>query len=287
MNYKLPADTLICNQLNILLNKIEIEFDSDVVSFSGPIEYGIDSLFLKIIEDLKPNSINKRLTIILTTIGGSAEVVERIVNVIRKFYEEVNIIVPDYAYSAGTIFCMSGDNIYMDFYSVLGPIDPQVVNKDGKWVSALGYLDKIKELLDKANKPEFSAVEFSILKDFDLGELKSYEQAKDLTIDLLKKWLVRYKFKNWEYHSSTKEKVTEDDKLQRAEDIARDLSDNNKWKSHGRPINIEELSKLKLKIEDYSADVNKTTVIREYYDLLSDYLKKSNARVFIHSRRFI
>lgn len=98
---------------------------------------------------------------------------------------------------------MSGDNIYMDYYSVLGPIDPQVQNKDGKLVAALGYLDKVNELLEKARKNEISNAEFLILKDLDLAELREYEQAKELTIDLLKKWLVKFKFKNWTLHSSS------------------------------------------------------------------------------------
>ena len=42
------------------------------------------------------------------------------------------------------------DNIYMNYYSTLGPIDPQVPNKEGHLVAALGYLDKINELLEKA-----------------------------------------------------------------------------------------------------------------------------------------
>ena len=72
----------------------------------------------------------------LTTGGGSTTVVERLVNILRQHYKEVNFIVPDYAYSAGTIFCMSGDNILMDYFSVLGPIDPQVQNKEGRLVAA-------------------------------------------------------------------------------------------------------------------------------------------------------
>lgn len=44
---------------------------------------------------------------------------------------------------------MSGDSIYMDYFSVLGPIDPQVQNKEGKWVAALGYLDKVNEYIEK------------------------------------------------------------------------------------------------------------------------------------------
>ena len=90
---------------------------------------------------------------LLTTTGGSLNPVKRIVNIFRNFYKEVNFIIPDYAYSAGTVMCCSGDKIYMDYYSVLGPIDPQVRNKDGKFVAALGYLDKILYLiLDYPNK---------------------------------------------------------------------------------------------------------------------------------------
>ena len=114
--------------------------------------------------------------------GGSAIAVERYVNILRKHYTEVNFIVPDYAYSAGTIFCMSGDYIYMDYFSVLGPIDPQIQNKEGKFVAALGYLDKINELIEKAKNNDLTQAEFLILKDFDLAELRGYEQAKELTI---------------------------------------------------------------------------------------------------------
>ena len=46
--------------------------------------------------------------------------------------------------SAGTILCMSGDKIFMDYASILGPIDPQVPTPDtGDYVPALGYLDKV------------------------------------------------------------------------------------------------------------------------------------------------
>ncbi len=47
------------------------------------------------------------------------------VSVMRKHYKEVSFIVPSHAYSAGTVLVLSGDKIYMDYYSVLGPIDPQ------------------------------------------------------------------------------------------------------------------------------------------------------------------
>jgi len=51
---------------------------------------------------------------VLTTGGGSIEVVQRIVDVFRQHYTLVDFIVPNYAYSAGTVLAMSGDAIYMD-----------------------------------------------------------------------------------------------------------------------------------------------------------------------------
>ena len=161
------------------LNEISNKLDADIFTYYGQIIDGAEKEILKIIEELANDKDKKnKLFVILTTGGGSAIAVERYVNILRHHYEEVNFIVPDYAFSAGTIFCMSGDDIYMDYFSVLGPIDPQVQNKEGNWVAALGYLDKVNELIEKAKKNELTQAEFIILKDFDLAELKGYEQAR-------------------------------------------------------------------------------------------------------------
>ena len=89
----------------------------------------------------------------LTTGGGFIEVVRRMVDTLRHYYYEVGFIVPNYAYSAGTIFVMSGDAISMDYYSRLGPIDPQVPTVDGTtMVSALGYVERYNALIEKANE---------------------------------------------------------------------------------------------------------------------------------------
>jgi len=284
-------DDKIHKLLNERLNKLESHFEADVLTFFGPFEGG-ENFFLKIVEDLvNDGQKNETIFIVLTTGGGSANVVERFVNILRNHYKEVNFIVPDYAYSAGTIFCMSGDNIYMDYFSVLGPIDPQVQNREGKLVAALGYLDKINELLEKAKNNTLTQAEFMILKDFDLAELRGYEQAKDLTIDLLEKWLVKFKFKNWNTHRTDPNKlgqtVTEDEKIDRAKEIADQLSNNNKWKSHGRPINIEALRELRLEIDDYSNNGIRRKLIRDYYELVSDYVISRGFRNFIHTRKFI
>lgn len=273
--------------LNNKLNSLEQYLDADVFVYFGELGPLAPHIFVKLIEELKKDAMtHDKLFVILTTPGGSAETVERYVNVLRHHYQEVNFIVPDYAYSAGTIFCMSGDNIYMDYSSVLGPIDPQVLNKDGKFVAALGYLDKVKEFIDKAQNNALTNAELIWLKEIDLGELRSFEQARDLTIDLLKKWLVKYKFKNWNRHKDGSD-VTETQKAKRAEDIAMDLSDNNKWKSHGKGINISELRTLKLKIEDFSATDPLRSLIRDYYNVMDEYIRLKSLRLFIHDRVFL
>lgn len=285
----IPVIDTIKSLLNQKLADLENFLNADVLVFSSPILDGLESQFLHIVEQLV-ESENKKdtLYILLTTNGGSAITVERFVNIIRKHYKEINFIIPDHAYSAGTIFCMSGNNIYMDYFSVLGPIDPQVKNKDGKYVPALGYLDKVEGLLQRAKQSDFTQAEFIILKEMDLAELRSYEQARDLTIDLLEKWLVEYKFSTWISHSSTGEAVTSEEKYSRAQEIAKQLSDNKVWKSHGRPINIDILrDKLKLKIKDFGEDKDLKSRIRNYHDLMIDFVQRNNINIFIHTRNFI
>ena len=175
----------------------------------------------------------------------------------------------------------------MDYYSVLGPIDPQVRNKDGKFVAALGYLDKINELIEKAKNNELTNAEFIILKDFDLAELRAYEQARDLAVDLLVEWLPKYKFKNWTVHTSTQVPVLPEEKRTRAMEIAQNLSDNKEWKSHGRPISRDELERLKLQIERLENNVDVYEAVTAYHELMVDYIRKYDMRRFIQTRRFL
>jgi hypothetical protein len=81
--------------------------------------------------------------------------------------------------------------------------------------------------------------------------------------------------------------VTDEQKSARAEEIAKKLNDNTIWKSHGRPINIEEIKKMGLKIEDYSTVNDLRDLIRDYYQLLNDYVNTNKLPIFVHTRKFI
>ena len=280
-------DDTIRETLNKRLGEIERYFEADLIFFYGEIHPSMEKSFRDFIEQLKVDKESKwnRLVVILNTPGGSVETVEKMVEIIRYHYGEVFFVVPDYAMSAGTIFCMAGDKIFMDYSSSLGPIDPQVHNGNN-WVPALGYLDKVEELIGKSAAGSLTEAEFLILQKIDLAELRSYEMAKSLTVSLLKQWLVSFKFKNWDFHSD-ESPVTDKQKEKRAEEIARILGDNKRWHSHGRSIGIETLKNiLKLKIDDYSEIDELRILIRDYNDLICEYILRHEMKVFVHSRVF-
>jgi Serine dehydrogenase proteinase len=282
-----PADLdhTILNHINEKAKELENALNSDVVCYFGQIHPQYFRLFRNFIEDVKTKSLREdgALSIVLRTPGGSAETTERFVIVVRNHYPTVNFVVPDMAMSAGTIFCMSGDKIYMDYSSVLGPIDPQVLAPDGSgYVAAMGYLDKVDEITKKGNLTPADVV---FLKGLDLAKLALYEQAKSLSIDLLKSWLVSHKFRLWAQHRTTNpgSPVTAAEKAARAEEIATALSDHKKWFSHGRALDVKKLTQLRIEIDDYSSNAPLRGTIRAYNDLLTAYTDRMGLPFYLHS----
>ena len=180
---------------------------------------------------------------------------------------------------------MSGDKIYMDYSSSLGPIDPQIPAPDtGEYVPALGYLDKVKEITEKGDLQPADVV---LLKSLDLAKLALFEQARDLSRDLLKKWLVEYKFRNWNQHRTTNpgQPVTREQKERRAEEIAVALGDHKRWRSHGRSLDPIKLRDLRIEIDDYSDDDPLRKLIREYNDPLTGFIDRMEFPFFLHNHR--
>ena len=281
------ANMIVEDKLKSLITGLEKAVRGDVISFIGSLVYGAEEEVREAVEALHPQKRRgRKLCVVLETSGGYIEVAERMVEVFRHHYQRVEFIIPDMAMSAGTVLVMSGDAIHMDYFSVLGPIDPQIERPDGKMVPALGYLAKYQELVEKSKKGELTAIEAAYLMErFDPAELHQYEQARDLTIDLLKDWLVRYKFRTWKRTEHRRIKVTRMMKLERAREIARKLNKTDLWHSHARGISMEILRrKLKLRIEDFGRDQTIGEPIATYYALLNDYRVKRGIRGVVHTR---
>jgi hypothetical protein len=283
------ANDLIESHLRKYLEELEAQFDADCLTYFGPIGFGADDDIKDAIESIEDKK--KRLLVILETGGGFAETARRIADTFRHHYESVEFLVPSYAMSAGTILVMSGDAIHMDYYSVLGPIDPQVEGPNGKFIPALGYLIKYEELLKKANKGKISQAEGEILMSFDQGQLYLYEQAHNLSVSLLEEWLCKFKWKNWTQTETRKIKVTEAMKKKKAKEIAKKLNDVDLWNSHGIGINMDRLTHtLGLKIDDFGKEdaftgkKSRTPLVRKYHRLLTDYMTKMRHTSAVHTK---
>lgn len=284
-------EAILKNEIHCALVKTEKFFKADVIFIYGFMNTYLVKPFREVLEGLNSSRHPRsRLVIFLNTLGGGIESVEKMVNITRFHYKEVFFVVSDRAMSSGTIFCMSGDEIYMDYASSLGPIDPQVYNGQ-MWVPAMGYLDKYDEMVQKSHQGTLSPAELEQFRALDLAQMKQYEQAREITVTLLKKWLVKYRFSNWTIHQTNPTlkgtPVTLEQKIERAEEIATVLSDNKKWHSHNRPIDITELNEAcKLKIKDYSNETKLREMIRNYNDIVVSYIEMKKIGQFLHARNY-
>ncbi|MCY4183889.1 MAG: hypothetical protein OXC82_04275 [Rhodobacteraceae bacterium] len=126
-----------------------------------------------------------------------------------------------------------------------------------------------------------------MLNKLDLGELYQFEQARELSIDLLIKWLTQYKFKNWTITETRGVEVTLDMKKERAGKIAALLNNPEKWHSHGRAIDAKTLlEEVKLKIDSFEEDPELYKSIRNYFELLRDYMHREALHSFLHTREY-
>jgi hypothetical protein len=69
---------------------------------------------------------SKKISLLLYTIGGNTMAAWNLVNMLRMFCDELEIIVPARARSAGTLMCLGADKLLMTKQATLGPIDPSL-----------------------------------------------------------------------------------------------------------------------------------------------------------------
>lgn len=288
---QVKADDYISAILGNGNEELSKHLKSDVLVIKSPIKFGLDQAIRYEVENLHDDQKDRpeRLSVLIETGGGYIEVVERIYNVFRKHYGFVEFIVPNFAYSAGTVLVLSGDEIH-----VLGPIDPQYETEDGKFVPGLGYLQKFDDLVSVINEsksPDGVRAELAyLLNKFDPAMLFHLEQAKNHSITLLEEWLPKHKFKAWSKTESRNRNVTPAMRKKRARRIAEILGDPSRWHSHGRGIGIRELTsdEIKLKINNFGDDKDLNIKISNYYHLFTDYCTKIGARssetTVLHSR---
>lgn len=276
-------DSIAVEWLHSKLIEIETHTSMDALTVFGPIMETVDHRVRLAIENLSQR--RKGLLVIIDTPGGIVEVAERIVTILRHYYTDVKFLIPDRAMSAGTVLVMSGDAILMDHFSCLGPVDPQLfIEGKPTPTSVLSYLEQYERFVKKSEEGSLTSADLVLLQKMDAADLRQYELAAELSVRLIRDWLVKYKFKDWSKHNSTDKVVTEREKKARAEEIARALNDQERWGTHGRGINRDVLADLKLRIDDLEADSKLSGLVKEYFWFLRDLAFKAEVPSLVHNR---
>ena len=116
-----------------LYQRIEQDRETKVLSFITSDRQGMETAiahdcidqFVDLLEKIGPT---KRISLILHTNGGQTLAAWRLVNLIRIFCDELEVLIPLKALSAGTLIAIGADRVIMTKQAALGPIDPSVNN---------------------------------------------------------------------------------------------------------------------------------------------------------------
>ncbi len=250
-------------------------FASDIQNRQGS-PVSIDFSDIQPFKDQISNLKGYAIDIILETPGGIGEVVEDLIKMVRAKYDDMAVIIPGTAKSAGTIFSMAGDDILMSTSSSLGPIDAQMMSNNKRF-SADAFLEGLEKIKKEvATTGKLNPAYIPILQNISPGEIQNCENAQNFSKTLVRDWLQQYKFAKWITHSSTGQPVTSQEKHDRAHEIADQLCKHSDWLTHGRSVKIEDLEKMGLKISNYELNEDLNDAITRYYTLLHITLESTN-----------
>ena len=116
-----------------LYQRIEADRKTKVLSFVTSDRAGMETAiaqdcvdqFVDLLEKIGPT---ERISLILHTNGGQTLAAWRLVNLIRMFCDDLEVMIPLKALSAGTLISIGADRVIMTKQAALGPIDPSVNN---------------------------------------------------------------------------------------------------------------------------------------------------------------
>jgi len=206
--------------------------------------------------------------IIIETPGGTAQQVAQFVDRVRPRFQDVSFIIPHMAMSAGTIWALSGNEIWMDERAFLGPIDPQAPTKDGSLVPYQTILTLLKRIQDtgadalsKGQQPPWTDIQ--ILHNIDPKEIGNAIAHTEYATKLAAKLLETHKFRDWTETETKKEAVTPARKAERAKEVADILCSHDQWKLHGHGISRQAaIDEVRLRIERPEAVAGLARAIR-------------------------
>lgn len=247
-------------------------------SGSSGVDTSDDLPFREMVGKVDPDQ--QSVDVLLATSGGSAQQISNFVNCLRGRFEEVHFLIPSFCMSAGTLFALSGDHIWMTERACLGPIDPQVPTAGGRFVPAQALLLLVQEIqrvgaeaMAKQQPVPWAYVR--LIDSLDKKELGEAITASQYSQTMAAQFLQRYKFRHWTVKETTKTPVTDQDRAIRAAEIADALGSHDRWKSHGHSLSRDVLwNEIKLRIDHPDADLERA--MNRLWAVLSYIFDKSS-----------
>ena len=177
---------------------------------------------------------SKGLDLVLHTPGGAPAAAEAIVNYLRaKFGNDIRVIVPQLAMSAGTMIACSAKQIIMGKQSSLGPIDPQF-NGIPAYNIMMEFEEAKKDLLDNPKNANYWAIK---LQQYPAAFMKTAIDAIQLSGKLIEEWLGTCMF---DKNNSDDQRIIKE--------IVSKLNEHDDSKIHGRHLNVEFCKNIGLKV---------------------------------------
>lgn len=214
----------------------------------------------------------KSLSLILHTPGGITNAAETIIDYINREFEYIEVIVPTYAMSAGTMISLCFHKVIMGKQSQLGPIDPQLQVGNNRYASALSIRDQFlrarSEIIENKDNAHVWA---PILSSLGPALLQEAENAITYGEDVVKAWLMRNMFRD------------NPDKEILASQAAKYFSQCEKNTSHGRRINRDEVESQNIIIEKLESNRDFQDAIMTLYHLFTILFEKGPAAKIIIS----
>ena len=211
---------------------------------------------------------SKGLTLLLHTPGGVTNAAETIVAYLHSKFKDIEVIIPAYAMSAGTMVSLGANRIVMGRQSQLGPIDP--VNHNAQ--SAQAVVDQFeqakREILE--NKA-MAGVWFPILQTIGPTSLQEARNALAYGEELVAGWLKTRMFSDC------------DNSAELASKAAAYFNDASTHKSHGRRIDRDEARTQQIRIEDLEDDQNLQKAVLSVYHLITIVFEQGPAAKTLHS----
>lgn len=113
----------------------------------------------------------------MQTPGGDGETAVRLAHQAQKACNELTVIIPDQAKSAGTLLTLGAHHILMGRTSDLGPVDPQFRMADGNLASAKAIVAAV-ERAEEAVEQHPDTYEFHVAMLSDVNGVMA-QQARD------------------------------------------------------------------------------------------------------------